>query len=84
MDVYAMTACVGRASRSYCIGLRHAAVELMVAATFCRKARERVKQNVLRIAEGKYNTADQNKKVIAETVANCNGYFLEHPLARNF
>lgn len=84
IDIYVMTACLARASRSYCIGLRHANIEILMATTFCVKAKERVRQNVLRIWEGKYNTGDESKKVVTDTAAQWNGYFLEHPLARNF
>lgn len=79
-----MTACIGRASRAYCIGLRNAHLELLMAITFSIKAKERVRQNVLKIDRGRYNTGDQNKKILADTVAQTNGYCLEHPLARNF
>lgn len=84
IDIFAMTACVGRASRSYCIGLRHADMELMAATSFCMKAKERVRQNVQRIYRGPYTTEDQSKQAIADNAAKWNGYFLEHPLARNF
>lgn len=84
IDIYAMTACIGRASRSYCIGLRHSEAEIIIATTFCTRARNRVWKNVNDILEGRYNTADQNKRMLAEMVAKWNGYFFEHPLARNF
>lgn len=84
VDIYAMTASVGRASRSYCIGLRHADVEVMIATTYCLKAKERVQRNVIKICEGRYNTGDQTKKVVADISAKWDGYFVEHPLQRNF
>lgn len=84
IDVYTMTACISRASRSYCIGLRNAEMELLVATTFCIKAKERVRERVAKIWQGRFNTGDQNKKILADIVARSNGYCLEHPLARNF
>lgn len=79
-----MTACIGRASRSYCIGLRHAEMEILIATTFCVKARDRVRERVSKIWQGRFNTGDQSKKLLADIITKWNRYCLEHPLARNF
>lgn len=84
IDIYAMTACIGRASRSYCIGLRNADMELIVTTTFCIKAKERVRDRVAKIWQGRFNTGDQNKKILADIVGRQNGYCFEHPLTRNY
>lgn len=85
MDVYAMVACVGRASRSYCIGLQHSAEEVMIASAFCKEAIRRVKYDVDSIVsvyskglEGSYRTMAKNMFHFGTE------YFPVHPLSRNF
>ncbi|KAG5877267.1 hypothetical protein JTB14_009763 [Gonioctena quinquepunctata] len=84
IDTYAMTACLGRASRSYCIGLQHGDYEMMIANTFCNYAMERVKENVSKIYLGTYHTNDENYRVISKRLFKFKEYFPKHPLSRNF
>lgn len=82
--VYAMFCAVSRASRAYCIGLRHADYEMLIASAFCLDGCEKVKSLIKEIAEGPFLTNDHNYEKIAKQLFKSKGYFLEHPLTRNF
>lgn len=84
IDTYVIAACLGRASRSYCIGLQHGDVEMMIANTYSNSAVERVKHNVLKIYGGCYNTNDENYRFLAKRIFKFKEYFPKHPLTRNF
>lgn len=75
---------LGRASRSYCIGLQNADYEVLLANAYCLDARERVKQKVLEISRGPYATNDINYQKLAKRAFKFNGYFAEHALTKNF
>uniref|UniRef100_A0A8W7PIH6 Acyl-CoA dehydrogenase family member 9 n=1 Tax=Anopheles coluzzii TaxID=1518534 RepID=A0A8W7PIH6_ANOCL len=59
-QLYAMVACASRASRSYCIGLRHAAQDVHLANMFCREGSERVRLLALELEKGPYITRDDD------------------------
>uniref|UniRef100_A0A182N185 Acyl-CoA dehydrogenase/oxidase C-terminal domain-containing protein n=1 Tax=Anopheles dirus TaxID=7168 RepID=A0A182N185_9DIPT len=82
--LYAMTACASRASRAYCIGLRHAAQDVHLANMFCRESSETVRLLALELEKGPYMTSDDDYNVVARNLFREKGYFFEHPLARNF
>ncbi|KAF4533144.1 hypothetical protein B566_EDAN007955 [Ephemera danica] len=84
IDIYGSTAVLARASRSYCIGLRNAEHELVLATTFCQDALNRIKINIKEIELGSGGTQDVSYKKIADKIFECNGYCAEHPLTRNF
>uniref|UniRef100_A0A1Y1M8F1 Acyl-CoA dehydrogenase/oxidase C-terminal domain-containing protein n=1 Tax=Photinus pyralis TaxID=7054 RepID=A0A1Y1M8F1_PHOPY len=84
IDIYVMTACLGRASRSYCIGLRNAHFEMMLAGSYCAKAMQEVKVKLAQICDGPFATNDENYRTIAKSVFKDGKYPFEHPLARNF
>lgn len=75
---------LARSSRSYCIGLPNAAMELTLAMTFCNTAVERVKNNINKLYLGYYHTNDQSYRTISKKVFKYKEYFPSHPLARNF
>lgn len=81
---YAMFCAVSRASRAYCIGLRHSDYEMLVASAFCLDGSEKVKSFIKEIAEGPFLTNDHNYEKIGKQLFKSKGYFLEHPLTRNF
>ncbi|KAI4458750.1 acyl-coa dehydrogenase [Holotrichia oblita] len=83
-DIYVMTAVLARASRSYCIGLRHADIEMDIAMAFVAKAVERVRNNVKKIWNGPYNTADERFMKIGEYAIKQKEYFPSHPLVKNY
>lgn len=84
IDIYAMTACLGRASRAYCIGLPNSDHEVRLAQTFCNDAIRRVKANVNDVVTGEYVNNEANYKKIAATVFKNKGYCASHPLSRNW
>lgn len=84
IDIYAMTAVLGRASRSYCIGLQDSNEEVTLAITICCEAHARVKKNILELEQMSVTTMDDNYMKIAKQVFKSRGYFPQHPLTRNF
>ncbi|KAJ3665428.1 hypothetical protein Zmor_000924 [Zophobas morio] len=84
IDIYAMAACLGRASRSYCIGLQHSDHEMTLAAAFTVNATKRVKSKLLTIIDGPFVTTDENFRFVSERLFNCKNYYPVHPLTRNF
>ncbi|PSN49598.1 Acyl-CoA dehydrogenase family member 9 [Blattella germanica] len=84
IDIYAMTAVLGRASRSHCIGLQDSPEEMLIAATFCQEAHGRVKKNILEIEQATLNNTDESYKKLAEQICKRHGYFPVHPLTRNY
>lgn len=84
IDIYAMTAVLGRSSRSVCIGLLHADQEINIAVTFCHDAHLRIRNNITAIERGSVINNDSNYKNIAKQVFKSHGYFAAHPLTRNY
>lgn len=82
--VYAMVATATRASRSYCIGLRHAEQEVHLANTFCREACETITRLAKDLEKGQYMTNDDNHSNLAKYLFKQKEYFFEHPLTKNF
>lgn len=81
---FAMYASTSRASRSYCIGLRLADNELLIAYTICQDGRERVKILANEIMRGPYLTNDNNLQKMSKQIFKSNNYFVEHPLTYNY
>lgn len=75
---------LGRASRSYCIGLEHSEMEITIAHSFCIDAHKRVKENINNICGGPYRTNDENHFKIANYAFNKNMYFPVHATSRNY
>lgn len=84
IDIYAMTAALTRASRSYCIGLEHSSLELSLAATFIKRAGLRVRTKLNRLVDGPYITDTDVNKNISQKLFFKKEYFPVHPLTRNF
>jgi len=84
IDLYAMTAVLGRASRSYSIGLPNCDHEIKLAASFCYDAAARSNRAIDELLEGDVGTQDIVLKQIAETMFANGGYCASHPLKRNF
>lgn len=81
---YAMFAAVSRASRAYCIGLKNAESEMLLAGSFCLDASERIKLIVHDIQKGEFLTNDNHYKKIGKQLLKSKEYFPEHPITRNF
>ncbi|XP_005097371.1 complex I assembly factor ACAD9, mitochondrial [Aplysia californica] len=86
IDLYALTACIGRASRSLCIGLRNADQEVLLTRSFCYEAEQRINQNLYELMPSKQanRAIDDTNRQIAESIFKHGGYAAEHPLARNW
>lgn len=82
--IFAAFAAIGRASRSYCIGLQHADFELITANAFSFDAMQAVKRRAIEIRDGPYLSNDANRQKIAGQLFKAGGYFATHPLKRNF
>ncbi|XP_021339800.1 acyl-CoA dehydrogenase family member 9, mitochondrial-like [Mizuhopecten yessoensis] len=84
IDLFGMTACIARTSRSYSIGLKNADHEVMLTKAFCHEAKERIEKN---LKDLKLETCDNNDDTlenIADTVFKNHGYAAAHPLERNW
>lgn len=84
IDLYGCTAVLGRASRSYCIGLRNADHEMMLAKTFCYGANQRIENNLKELSAGDANNMNENYRQIADAIFKNGGFAAEHALARNW
>lgn len=82
--VYAMLATASRASRSYCIGLKHGDQEIHLANNFCREASETVRRLAKDLEQGQFVTNDANYDAMARYLFRQKEYFFEHPIAKNF
>nr|CAD7257946.1 unnamed protein product [Timema shepardi] len=68
IDVFAMTAVLGRASRSYCIGLQNGSDEMLIASVFCHDAYERVKAHIKNLENAPFGSNHVNYRTIASKV----------------
>lgn len=82
--LYATVATVSRASRSYCIGVRYADVEIILANTFTMECLNEIEVLTEQIHAGQNMANDMNHKTIAKQVFEAKGYFCENPLLRVF
>uniref|UniRef100_A0A336KA01 CSON004970 protein n=1 Tax=Culicoides sonorensis TaxID=179676 RepID=A0A336KA01_CULSO len=82
--LYAMLATISRASRSYCIGVRYADMEILLANTFCLETMNEINELTNKIDAGENMTNDLNHKTISKQLFTSKGYFYEHPLLRVF
>ncbi|KAL3288550.1 hypothetical protein HHI36_002989 [Cryptolaemus montrouzieri] len=83
IQIYAMIACVTRASRSYCIGLQHSDLEILISKVICKNGTDLVKKNVSEILY-EYDNADRMWGVLTDNLYKSKNYYFAHPLARNF
>lgn len=82
--LYSVMATVSRASRSYCIGLRFADVEILQANTYALEAMKEIKRITDDLEEGENSTNDLNHKTISRQLFESKGYYYQHPLVRAF
>ncbi|XP_052866424.1 complex I assembly factor ACAD9, mitochondrial [Anopheles cruzii] len=82
--IYAMTASASRASRAYCIGLRHAEHEVHLANMLCREMSEKVRLLAIDLENGPFITNDDNYNIVARNLFRNKGYFFEHALTKNY
>lgn len=84
MLLYAMTAVISRASRSYCIGSRNAFQELQIAEAYIKDCHHKFKDIVEGLIEGDIYVTDALHKQVALRTIESRGYFLEEPLKLNY
>jgi len=82
MDLFAMTACLSRASRSYVTGIHNADHEVLLATTFCTEAAARIRGHMDCVLTPKGNS-DIAYTNIADAMFAKGAYAAEHPLTTN-
>lgn len=71
LEIYAMSAMLGRASRAYSIGLRNCEHETEMTFLFCKHARLRIDKLAKEIHEHGYATGDEHLQHLAKRVSDC-------------
>ncbi|XP_054281665.1 complex I assembly factor ACAD9, mitochondrial-like [Macrosteles quadrilineatus] len=84
VKIYAMTAVLGRSSRSYCLGLRNGETEVKYAMKICSAYKKIVKQEINYLLEGIPSTGDIVSTNYGPDIFRHHGYYLEHPLERTY
>lgn len=82
--LYSALATLSRASRSYCIGVQYADVEINLANSYSVECFRKIKRLTEDIEVGENLTNDLNHKMISKQVFGSKGYFAQHPLYRMF
>jgi len=82
--LYSCMATISRASRSYCIGLRYADMEILLANTYTLETMKEITKITNDLEEGENSTNDLNHKNISRQLFESKGYFYENPLVRVF
>uniref|UniRef100_A0A0A9YYK3 Acyl-CoA dehydrogenase family member 9, mitochondrial n=1 Tax=Lygus hesperus TaxID=30085 RepID=A0A0A9YYK3_LYGHE len=82
-EIFAMTAVLGRASRSYCTGIRFCDQEMLFASAYCLGSLQRIRLKINQVIDGGKISNDTSRLKIGTEIFNQGGYFLEHPLVRN-
>lgn len=84
MEIYALFCSLSRASRAYCIGLRHADYDRLLTTCVAHTTSERVLYLMTEVEKGEIYAYDTHFDKVAEQLFFCKEYFAEHPLTRNF
>lgn len=84
VKIYAMTTVLGRASRSFCIGLPNAESEVKYAVQLCNNYKEKIQEDLNNVIDGLIVTGDVYSFKFGSNIVKHKGYFLEHPLERSF
>ncbi|CAL4070634.1 unnamed protein product, partial [Meganyctiphanes norvegica] len=84
IDLFGMTAVLGRASRSKSIGIRNSEHEIHLAMTFTQQASMRIKKRVSDLENGPFVCGDKALNQIADELFEHGGYVAEHPLTRTY
>ena len=82
--IYALTAAFGRASRSYCIGLRNSEYEVKLAVAFAYQAYTRIEYLAREIDDGDILNGNIYKLEASQRIYEMKKYCIEHPLERNW
>lgn len=84
VKIYAMTCVLGRASRSYCIGLRNSESEVKYAIAICSKFKRQVRTDLNDLIDGLQVSGDISALKSGPDILEHHGYFLEHPIERSY
>ena len=68
IEIYAMTAMLGRSSRAYSIGLKNCEHETEMTFLYCKHARMRIDKLAKEINEHGYQTGDEHLQHLAKRV----------------
>ncbi|XP_038221152.1 complex I assembly factor ACAD9, mitochondrial [Zerene cesonia] len=83
-EILAMTSVLGRASRSYCIGVRNAENEMKIAASFVEASKDRTKRLLNDIVDGEYLNLDHFRVQFGKKLLDSTDHIVERPTARVF
>ncbi|XP_015109310.1 acyl-CoA dehydrogenase family member 9, mitochondrial [Diachasma alloeum] len=82
--LYVISATLARTNRSYCLGMRDADKEVYLTQIYGYILYERIKRLADQLEDSEWINGDYIIQEISDRAFEKNGYFLEHPLARNF
>ncbi|XP_052781905.1 complex I assembly factor ACAD9, mitochondrial-like [Mya arenaria] len=80
IDLYALTACIGRTSRSLSLGLKNNEHERNLTKLFCIQASHRISNNFRNIMMGDQLNGDDLRRDVAEDIFKHHGWAASHPL----
>ncbi|XP_065215704.1 complex I assembly factor ACAD9, mitochondrial-like [Planococcus citri] len=84
MLIYAMIACISRASRSICIGSNNADEEVVIVEAFVKECKPKIEEIVEALTHGDTYVTDAFHKKIGEKTVKYKGYYAEDPLKLNY
>ncbi|XP_011306693.1 acyl-CoA dehydrogenase family member 9, mitochondrial [Fopius arisanus] len=82
--LFVISATLARTNRSYCLGMRDAEKEVYLTQVYGYVLYERMKKLADQLEDNEWINGDVILQDISNGVFEKNGYFLTHPLARNF
>ncbi|XP_043471154.1 very long-chain specific acyl-CoA dehydrogenase, mitochondrial-like [Leptopilina heterotoma] len=82
--IYAITACFGRASRSYCIGLESSEYEMQTSIAFAYKSYYRIKKLYEQLLDGEAKNGNLFYTAVANRSYELKKYILQNPLTKNW
>ncbi|KAJ8675037.1 hypothetical protein QAD02_010823 [Eretmocerus hayati] len=83
-SIYVYLACMGRASRSYCIGNRDSEHEIRACLAMAYRLYQKMKQINEQIDHSEYANGDLNLKELSTLHFDRKYYYFAHPLQRNY
>ncbi|KAI8426777.1 hypothetical protein MSG28_014463 [Choristoneura fumiferana] len=83
-EILAMTAVLARASRSYCIGVRNAELEMKLAACFVEQSKDRVRKLIKELDDGEFVNLDHFRLQFGKRVLETKSTVVEKATTRVF
>lgn len=84
MLIYAMIACISRASRSYSIGSKNADEEMVIVEAYVKENKAKIDEIIDALVNGDCCVSDGFHKKIAEKTIKSKGFYAEEPLKLNY